>query len=49
MNNEIKFTEWVAESHFHLYNIEGGIYYWKDELSTLTTQQLYNLWIKDKR
>lgn len=44
---EIKhFTEWVAENHFHLYDIIKGIHYWKSESETLTTEQLYKRYKK---
>jgi hypothetical protein len=35
-----KFAEWVACNHFVLYDIVKGIYYWKSETETLTTEQL---------
>ena len=43
-NKNMKFTEWVAENHYYLYNIEDGVYYWKNETDTLTTNQLHILW-----
>lgn len=38
---EIKFTEWVAENHYRLVNVENGIYYWKNENDKKTTEELY--------
>lgn len=41
----IKFTEWLAENHYRLCNVETstGIRYWKTETNNQkTTKQLYD-------
>ena len=42
--NEIKFCEWVAENHYHLFNIENSIYIWQNENGTKTTAELFEIW-----
>jgi hypothetical protein len=46
--NEILFAQWVAENHYHLYNVEDELYYWKNESGTKTTTELYLEWIKQR-
>ena len=28
MSKATKFAEWIAESHYRLYNVENGVYEW---------------------
>ena len=37
----VVFAEWIAEHHFRLYNVENGIYYWKSEDETQTSEELF--------
>jgi hypothetical protein len=37
----VVFAQWVAEHHFRLYNVENGIYYWKSEDETQTSEELF--------
>lgn len=39
----VVFAEWIAEHHFRLYNIENGIYYWKSEDETQTSEELFEI------
>ena len=41
-----KFTEWVAENHYRLYDVIGNIYYWKNEYELKTTDELYLEYLK---
>ena len=41
MNKNIKFAEWLAENHYSLWNVEKGIYYWRNEYNKKTTNQLF--------
>lgn len=36
----VKFAQYIAEEHFRLVNVQNGTYYWKDETSLRTTEQL---------
>ena len=37
----VVFAQWIAEDHFRLYNIENGVYYWKNEDEIQTTEELF--------
>ena len=41
MNNEVKFAEWLSENHYVLYNIQNGIYWWKNEYGFENSGFLY--------
>jgi hypothetical protein len=43
MNESIRFAEWIAEAHYHLYSHELGTntYYWYNEEGIKTTEELY--------
>jgi hypothetical protein len=43
------FAEWVGENHFHLYNIQDGVHYWKSEEECLTTEELWKRFITSSR
>ena len=45
----LNFAEWIAENHFRLYNIENGLYYWKNENENKTTEELFNDYEKFKK
>jgi len=45
---EILFAQWIAENHYHLYNVENGLYYWVNESNMKTTTELFIEWIKEK-
>lgn len=45
---EILFAQWIAENHYHLYNVEDEVYYWVNEYNMKTTTELYLEWIKQK-
>ena len=36
----VEFAQYIAEEHFRLVNVQNGAYYWKDETSLRTTEQL---------
>ena len=36
----VEFAQYIAEEHYRLVNVENGTYYWKDETSLRTTEQL---------
>ena len=44
----ILFAQWIAENHYHLYNVEDGVYYWVNEYNMKTTAELYLQWVKEK-
>jgi hypothetical protein len=39
-NGQLKFTEWVGENHYNLYDIKNGVYYWENSFAVKTTSQL---------
>lgn len=41
---EILFAQWLAVNHYHLYNVEDEVYYWKNENGIKTTAELYLEW-----
>ena len=36
----VEFAQYIAEEHYRLVNVQNGNYYWKDETSLRTTEQL---------
>lgn len=36
----VEFAQYIAEEHFRLVNVQNVTYYWKDETSLRTTEQL---------
>ncbi len=46
-NKFILFAEWVGENHYHLFNIAEGVYYWKNEHDTKTTEELFDLYLDE--
>jgi len=36
----VVFAQWIAEDHFRLYNVENGVYYWKNEDEIQTSEEL---------
>ena len=45
-SNEVLFAEWIAENHFRLYNVKDGVFIWKNETDSKTSQELYDRYIK---
>lgn len=45
LNDEIKFAEWIAESHYILCDVSDAVYTWSNEIDKKTTNELYEMFL----